>query len=156
MIPGLLQTEEYVRALFEGYQKDEKWIERAVEVRKRRQQNLTPTQRKQAWFIIDESALQRWIGGAAATRRQFDHLRTMAAQPNINISLLPFSLGAHPGMRASFTILEFASNEDTIVNIESPESDAFEDNLETTSEFLEIFTNLKEIANTCRGVRRSA
>ena len=146
VVPGLLQTEEYVRALFEGYQKDEEWVERAIEVRKRRQQNLMPKQGKHAWFIIDESALQRWVGGPDATRRQFAHLRIMAAQPNISIRLVPFSLGVHPGMRASFTILEFASGEDTIVNIESPETDDIEDNLETASKFFEIFTNLEDIA----------
>jgi transcriptional regulator with XRE-family HTH domain len=148
VIPGLLQTEEYMRALFVGYMKEEAWIERAVQVRKRRQQNLTPEQGKQCLFIIDESAMQRWIGGADVTRRQFEHLKEMAKQPNINIRVVPFSLGTHPAMRSSFTILDFVSHEeDTVVSIESPAKDILvKDKPDETSEYLEIFEMLEDIA----------
>ncbi|HWM20626.1 MAG TPA: helix-turn-helix transcriptional regulator [Ilumatobacteraceae bacterium] len=149
VVPGLLQTEEYMRALFQGYMgNDEEWIERAVQVRKRRQQILAPDSGKRAWFIIDEAALHRWIGGPAVTRRQFDRLREMSKQPNINIRLVPFSVGMHPGMRASFTILDFASDdEDSIVSVENPDSDALiKDNVDSTSEFIERFSLLEDIA----------
>jgi transcriptional regulator with XRE-family HTH domain len=147
VLPGLLQTEEYMRRLFQGYRDDETWIERAVQARTRRQQILAPGSGKRASFIIDEAALQRWIGGQDVTRRQFEHLRAMAKQPNISIRLVPFAVGMHPGMRGSFTILDFESDDEgTIVSIESLESDAIEDDLETTSTFLDIFTILEDIA----------
>jgi len=148
VVPGLLQTEEFMRAFFAGYMEGEEWIERGVKVRTRRQQGLAPEQGKQAVFIIDESAVQRWIGGAEITRRQFEHLRQMAKQPNISIRIVPFSLGMHPGMRASFTILDFASHEeDTIVSVENPEKDMLvKDDADSTSKYLEIFSMLEEIA----------
>ena len=148
VIPGLLQTEEFMRAFFAGYMHSEEWIERGVKVRSRRQRALAPEQGKEALFIIDESALHRWIGGADVTRRQFDHLRQVAKQPNLDIRIVPFSLGMHPGMRASFTILDFASHdEDTIVSIENPEKDMLvKDDPDSKSKYLEIFETLEEIA----------
>lgn len=148
VIPGLLQTEEFMRAFFAGYMNDTEWIERGVQVRTRRQQGLAPDSGKQALFIIDESALHRWIGGAEVTRRQLEHLRDMAKQPNIDIRIVPFSLGMHPGMRASFTILDFPSHdEDTIVSVENPEKDMLvKDGPDETSKYLEIFSILEEIA----------
>lgn len=148
VIPGLLQSEEYMRAVFTGYMKSADWIERAVQVRTRRQQSLAPEHGKQARFIIDESALHRWIGGPDVTRHQFEHLRRMAKQPNITIRVAPFSLGMHPGMRASFTVLDFAAHdEDTIVSVENPEKDMLvKDDPDSTSKYLEIFEALEEIA----------
>jgi len=148
VIPGLLQTDEFMRAFFTGYKESTEWIERSVKVRTRRQLALTPEQGRKALFIIDESALHRWIGGAEVARRQFDHLRQMAKQPNVDIRIVPFSLGMHPGMRASFTILDFAAHdEDTIVSVENPEQDLLvKDNADSTSKYLEIFEQLEEIA----------
>jgi transcriptional regulator with XRE-family HTH domain len=148
VIPGLLQTEEFMREFFAGYMHGEEWIERGVKVRTRRQRALAPEHGKKALFIIDESALHRWIGGAEVTRRQFEHLRQMAKQPNINIRIVPFSHGMHAGMRASFTILDFAfHDEDTIVSVENPEKDMLvKDKPEETSKYLEIFEMLEEIA----------
>jgi transcriptional regulator with XRE-family HTH domain len=148
VLPGLLQTEDYMRALFEGYMYDEARIERAIRVRAMRQRVLAPARGMQASFMIDEAALQRWIGGADVTRRQLDHLREMAGQPNVSIRVVPFSVGMHPGVRGSFTILEYESDDqDTIVNIESPHNDVLiRDDLETTSEFVESFYALEEIA----------
>jgi transcriptional regulator with XRE-family HTH domain len=148
VIPGLLQTEEYMRALFAAYMKNDEWIERAVEVRKLRQRSLAPEQGKQGLFIIDESAMQRWIGGAQVTRHQFEHLKEMANQPNIDIRIVPFALGTHPGMRSSFTILDFSSHEeDTVVSVENPEKDMLvKDKPDETSEYLEIFEMLEDVA----------
>jgi transcriptional regulator with XRE-family HTH domain len=150
VIPGLLQTEDFMRAFFTGYMKSDDWIERGVRVRTRRQQILAPEQGKQAQFVIDESALHRWIGGADVIRRQFEHLRRMAKQPNVTIRIVPFSLGMHPGMRASFTILDFAAHdEDTIVSIENPEKDMLvKDDPDSTSKYLETFEQLEEIATS--------
>lgn len=148
VIPGLLQTEEVMRAIFVGYMNDAERIERAVQVRMRRQQGLAPENGKRGVFIIDESALHRWIGGEEAARSQIEHLRQMAKQPNVDIRIVPFSLGMHPGMRASFTILDFPSHdEDTIVSIENPEKDTLvKDGPNETSKYLEIFAALEEIA----------
>jgi transcriptional regulator with XRE-family HTH domain len=147
VVPGLLQTEAYARALFGGYMDDRERIERAVRVRMRRQKVLAPDRGTQASFVIDEAALHRWIGGPEVIREQLDHLKNVAKQPNVSIRVVPFSVGMHPGMRGSFTIFEFAEDEDPVVNIEDPHRDALiRDDLETTSEFIETFYALDEIA----------
>lgn len=147
VVPGLLQTEDYVNALIRGYESDEARIERAVRIRMRRQQILEPSAGRQAWFIIDEAALHRWIGGPDVARAQLVHLKEMAKQPNVSIRVIPFSAGMHIGMRASFTLFEFPSDEDLIVNIEDPYREALiRDDLATTSEFVEAFYSLQEVA----------
>jgi hypothetical protein len=82
------------------------------------------------------------------THRQFEHLKEMAKQPNINIRVVPFHLGTHPGMRSSFTILDFSSHEeDTVVSIENPEKEMIvKDKPDETSQYLEIFGMLEDIA----------
>ncbi|GAB3449853.1 helix-turn-helix domain-containing protein [Actinophytocola sediminis] len=147
VVPGLLQIEDYTRAIIRGYESDEEKIERSVRIRKRRQQILDPDAGREIWFIIDEAALHRWIGGPAVARAQLVHLKEMARQPNISIRVIPFSAGMHIGMRASFTLLEFPSDEDLIVNIEDPYREALvRDDLQTTSEFVEAFYSLQEVA----------
>jgi hypothetical protein len=146
-VPGLLQTEAYTRNLFRAYMDDEERMDRGVRVRMRRQEILAPERGKQVSFVIDEAALHRWIGGREVILNQLEHLRTIAKQPNVSIGIVPFSVGIHPGMRGSFTVLDFASDEqDPIVNIESPHSDVLiRDDLDTTSEFIETFYALEEI-----------
>jgi transcriptional regulator with XRE-family HTH domain len=153
VVPGLLQTEDYMRAVFQGTKSDKKWIERAVEVRTRRQQVLAPERKKTAAFIIDEAALQRWIGGPEVTRRQLEHLREMAKQPNIGIRIVPFTVGMHAGLRASFTILEFSpDDEEAVVNVESPYRDALiKDDFENAKVHLESFSSLEEVATPEEG-----
>ncbi|MCT2587038.1 helix-turn-helix domain-containing protein [Actinophytocola gossypii] len=145
-VPGLLQTEPYMRTLFEGYMNEPERVERAARIRRRRQELLAPERGKEFWFVIDEGALHRWIGGPAVAREQLEHLRVMAKQPNINIRVVPFSVGMHPGLRGSFTIFEFPSeDEDPIVNLESPHSDVLiRDDLDTTSEFVETYYELDD------------
>jgi hypothetical protein len=148
VVPGLLQTEAYTRALFRGYANDPERIDRAVRVRRRRQEILAPEHGKQLLFIIDEAALHRWIGGPRVIFEQLDHLKKVARQPNVSIRIVPFSVGMHPGMRGSFTILEFTSeDEDPVVNIEDPHRDVLiTDDLESTSKYIERFYALEDIA----------
>lgn len=147
-VPGLLQTEAYARNLFRAYMDDEDRIDMAVNVRMRRQEILAPERGKRTSFVIDEAALHRWIGGREVVRQQLEHLKVVGKQSNIKIGIVPFTIGIHPGMRDSFTVLEFAADEqDPIVNIESSHRDVLiRDDLETTSEFIETFFTLEEIA----------
>lgn len=157
VVPGLLQTEDYAKTLIAGYQPDEDWVERAVRVRMRRQRILEPEAGRQAWFLIDEAALHRWIGGPTVARAQLAHLKEMAKRPNISIRVVRFSAGMHIGIKASFTLFEFASDdEDMIVNIENADRDALvRDDLDTTSQFVESFYALEEIATAAEDLDRT-
>ncbi|WP_432091902.1 helix-turn-helix domain-containing protein [Streptomyces sp. NRRL F-5630] len=109
-VPGLLQTENYVRAIHqrahEGLPHDE--IDRLVAVRMTRQAALD---RKLAPLkfaaIINESVLYRQVGGPSVMRPQIEHLIEMAEHPAVRIQVVPFKAGAHAGMNGSFTLLRF-------------------------------------------------
>lgn len=148
VVPGLLQTEDYMRALFRSNANyDHERIERAVRVRLRRQEILAPDSGRKAWFLIDESALHRWVGGPEVARTQLTRLKEAARQPNISIRVVPFSAGMHPGMFHEFTIFEFAAeDEDTVVNVEDAESALIRDEPEITSTFIESYYVMEDLA----------
>jgi transcriptional regulator with XRE-family HTH domain len=148
VVPGLLQTEEYMRSIFAYYDYETEQFERAVYMRQRRQKLLDPELGRQTWFIIDEAALRRWIGGREVIVRQLAHLKEMAKRPNVNIQMVPFSVGMHAGIPGGFTIFEIPTTEDEyVLYLETPRhDDIIRDDLETTSEFLESFYRLEEAA----------
>ena len=109
VMPGLLQTEAYTRALFTQQRLNDSADElnRRVKVRLARQAALTEDPPLQLWAIIDESALHRRIGSVEIMRDQLTHLIAMSSHGNINIQVLPYSEGAHPGTLGSVAILQF-------------------------------------------------
>lgn len=121
LIPGLLQTADYARAVFRGGMViDEDTIERRVHARLARQQILGRDQPPGLWAIIDEAALSKHVGGPAVMRQQILHLITMAARPTIGIQVLPNAAGAHASMTGSFTILSYPTPDDSdLVYIET-------------------------------------
>ncbi len=109
IVPGLLQTEDYSRALLsaQGLIDSEDEIERRVKVRLARQACLTDEPRLNLWTIIDEGALHRQIGGKAVMRAQLQHLIDISRRANVTVQVLPFVEGGHPGTLGSLAILEF-------------------------------------------------
>jgi transcriptional regulator with XRE-family HTH domain len=110
-LPALLQTSSYTRALLRGarppgYLSAED-IEQIVELRRRRQQRLLAGELSLG-VVIDEAALSRLVGGVETMRRQFEYLQEMADHPQVEIRVVPFSRGSHPGIDGSFKHLRFA------------------------------------------------
>jgi transcriptional regulator with XRE-family HTH domain len=108
-IPGLLQSEEYARAVF-GQSRpviNDDELERRVGLRAQRQKVLTDGQGPRLWAVIDEAALRRPVGGPKVMRGQVQHLIDMAEQPNVVIQVMPFRFGAHAGESGAFSILRF-------------------------------------------------
>ncbi len=123
LIAGLLQTEEYARAVFRGDQvlTDEALLERHILARMVRQKILDREDPPHFWAVIDEAALTKLVGGPAVIRDQLRHICKMAAKPHITIQVLPDSVGAHSGMMGAFTILDFPAPDDpSMVYIETP------------------------------------
>jgi transcriptional regulator with XRE-family HTH domain len=114
VLPGLLQTEDYARAVIASVLPDSaaEEITRSVELRLARQQVLTRDDPLQLWAILDEAALHRAVGGNQVMRSQLDRLVEMATKPNITVQIVPFTVGEHPGMDSPFTILEFPGSAD--------------------------------------------
>ncbi|GAA0488910.1 transcriptional regulator [Paractinoplanes deccanensis] len=109
IVPGLLQTDEYARAVIEvGADVGEaETIQRRLALRMARQAVLTREPPPQLRVVIDEAVLHREVGGPEVLRRQLARLLEAAGRPGVELLVLPFSAGAHAGMTESFMVLEF-------------------------------------------------
>ena len=116
IVPGLLQTEAYMRALFAtsvSPDPQQARLERAVSLRLARQRRLTgPAAPLTFAAIIDESVVHRRIGDGTVMTDQLRHLIAMSQLPNVTLQILPFSAGEHPLLGRSAAILEFAEAPD--------------------------------------------
>ncbi|MFG1875096.1 helix-turn-helix domain-containing protein [Sphaerisporangium sp. NPDC049003] len=109
LIHGLLQTEDYARAVIRSALMSllpPAEIDRRVEVRMTRQEALRRESPLKIWAVLDEAVLNRMTGGEKTMREQGRHLLEQAELPNVTIQVLPNALGAHPGT-VEFSILEF-------------------------------------------------
>ncbi|MGW1199744.1 helix-turn-helix domain-containing protein [Streptomyces sp. NPDC002536] len=148
LIPGMLQTEEYMRALAVTWSPDitGERLDRFVEARQQRQELLEREERPEFFYILDEAVIRRWIGGPGVMRAQLQHLKELASRPGISIQVLPFSIGAHVGLRGSFVLLEFDAEMDEILYLENPlDEPTFSDDTDKTSRFLETFWELERL-----------
>lgn len=108
-IPALLQTRDYAQALVEGMAPKiaTDTVQQLVEARVIRQQLLTGERPLRYWAIVDEGALHRLVGGPAIMSAQLRSMLDQAMLSNITVQVVPFGLGAHPGMEGNFSILRF-------------------------------------------------
>lgn len=109
-IPGLLQTREYAEAIYRAGERQltDEEIHALVELRMTRQKILERAEgAPQLWSVLDECALQRLVGGPDVMRAQLDHLIKMTERTNVEIQVLPNSVGAHAGIEGTFTILDY-------------------------------------------------
>jgi transcriptional regulator with XRE-family HTH domain len=148
MIPGLLQTEDYARALIRGlmtYDADE--IERRVEVKLTRQQLLAREDRPHLWAILDEAAVRRVVGGRAIMRAQLLHLANTVEQGRTTIQVLPYGAGSHPGQAGPFIILGFAEpTEPEVVYMETIGANVYVDKPEEVRLYATAFDQLRAVA----------
>jgi transcriptional regulator with XRE-family HTH domain len=147
-IPGILQTEDYARAVIPGG-----WpgattneVETHVAARMRRQDLLTTPDRPNLWAIIDEAALHRLVGGPNVMQAQLAHLIDCAHSPHTTIQVIPFSAGAHSGMRGSFIILRFGPQDPDVVYIDSMAGDLFLDEEADLITYNMTFEHLRAVA----------
>ena len=108
-VPGLLQTEDYMRTLFRNSRRHptDTEIDRDVQARLLRQRRLTEEPGLELVAIVDESALRRPVGGVEVMRAQLRQVAGRATLPSVCLQVLPISLGVHSGMDGSFTVLGF-------------------------------------------------
>jgi transcriptional regulator with XRE-family HTH domain len=120
ILPGMMQTAEYFRALHQNSPHDftAERIEQFTEVRLKRQRILTRPDPPRFWAILDEAALRRSVGGPTAMRDQLSHIIEMSTLPNVTLQVIPFDAGAHAAMDTSFTILEFNDPVPAMVYVE--------------------------------------
>lgn len=107
LVPGLLQTDDYARAVV-ALAHDDRDVNRRVELRRKRQQILDVPGGPALWVIIDESVLRRPVGGRDVLRGQLEHLLKMSHHPKVTVQVLPYAASGHAAVASSFAILRFA------------------------------------------------
>jgi len=114
LIPGLLQTPDYARALIRAGrpQDTDDDIERRIQARIQRQEILTRENPPELWAILDEAAIRRQVGGADVMRAQLKKLAEVSRRPNITLQVVPFRTGAYMSEESGFILLGFAERED--------------------------------------------
>lgn len=108
LVNGLLQTEEYARAVFAMWQPllDEALTEQRVAARLARQEVFSRRPAPHLSFVIEEAVLLRPLGGGAVWRGQLEHLMLMAEKRNVVIQVMPLSRQEHAGLAGPFTLME--------------------------------------------------
>jgi transcriptional regulator with XRE-family HTH domain len=108
-VPGLLQTEDYARAVLRTQvMATDDQIEEMVKARMERQAILARDKPPMLWVILTEIVLRIPVGGARVMRDQVARLLDLGTRPNVVIQVIPASVGAHEGFRGPFTIADFA------------------------------------------------
>ena len=149
LVPGLLQTEDYARAVISagnltGTQED---VERRVALRMARQPALLGSDPPQLWAVLDEGVLHRTVGGRGMMRLQLDHLLDLATMPNVAVQVIPFGAGAHPGMGKPFVILAFPEREDPdVVYLEDLTSTLYVEDVDEVDKYNVLFNHLRATA----------
>jgi transcriptional regulator with XRE-family HTH domain len=146
-IPGLLQTEEYARAVIRGFlpRIDADVLEERVEIRMKRQGILQKARPPRYWVLLDESALHRHVGGARVMAQQLAQLRELAELPHVTIQVVPFTVGAHMGFDSAFMILEFdeAAGVPDTVYMDTLAGQIFQEKPQQVDQFREVLNHLR-------------
>jgi hypothetical protein len=144
-IPGLLQTDDYMRAVIGGAQLEESSEEmgRRVRLRMARQTLLTREHPPRLWAVVDEAAMRRPVGGPEVMRGQLERLIDASKLPNVTLQVLPFAVGAHSGMPGAFSILRFADPElPDVVYLEHLTNAVYLDKRDEVERYLDVMESL--------------
>jgi transcriptional regulator with XRE-family HTH domain len=148
VVPGLLQTVGYARAILErrraGSDSPE-LIEQRVQVRMMRQRVLTEDNPPKFWAILDEAALHRIVGSVAVMLAQLDRLAELSGSGNVTVEVIPYEAGAHPGYTL-FNIFEFAGTLPAVVYMEGLFGEIYYEREKDVGRYEDIFTALHAIA----------
>jgi len=149
LIPGLLQIEDYARAVIRAgmVNSPAEDIERRVALLMARQPAVVREDPPKVWAVLDEAALRRRVGGAGVMRLQLEHLLAQAALPNVAVQVIPFGGGAHPAMGRPFIILVFPERVDTdVVYLEDLTSALYLEDVAEVDRYNVFFNHLRATA----------
>jgi transcriptional regulator with XRE-family HTH domain len=148
LIPGLLQTPDYARAANEVVVPEpaSKRLDEWTEVRLRRQRRLTQEPLLSFRVVLDEAALRRVVGGPGVMGAQLEHLIEAASLPNVTLQIIPYDVGAYPGMDTTFNIVEFAGPVPGVVYVEGLLGWQYVKNQQKISRYQQVFDQLCSVA----------
>lgn len=148
-VPGLLQTENYARAVIRGVLPlaTDADVQARVEARMQRQESLRKTDPLRLWAILDEAVLHRQTGGKTVMAEQLEALARAAGQPHITLQVIPFASGAHAGMPGSFVVMDFPDAADpALVYVDSMAGDLFLEREADVRRYATTFEHLRATA----------
>jgi transcriptional regulator with XRE-family HTH domain len=144
-VPGLLQTEDYARAVVSiglGRAPGSE-IETKVRVRMERQRILERPDPPAIWAVIDEAALRRPMSGRSVMHAQIQHLLDLMKRPNVTVQVVPFRQGGHAAESGAFTILRFEEQDlPDVVYLEQLVSALYLDKREQVDRYAEVMVRL--------------
>lgn len=151
VVPGLLQTSRYARAVHEGGMPrlEPDVIEQRIEERIRRQMLLSGEKPPCFSAVLDEAVLHRQVGGPAVMYEQIGKIIESSLKPRASVQILPYAVGAHPAMESDFTVLKFATpatSVPSVVYVEGLAGQIYLDRPEDADRYLQVFAHLREIA----------
>ncbi|MFF4282143.1 helix-turn-helix domain-containing protein [Streptomyces kronopolitis] len=144
LVMGILQTDGYARAIFQGYfsHEQEEAIEGKVMARVRRREVFDRDTPPYLWTILHEACLRTIVGGAEVMAGQLEYLLTAAASPHIKLQVMPFSAGAPAASSRPFTVLRFTTSP-TVLYTETPVGARMHDSAQTVDAALDDYDLLR-------------
>ncbi|MFJ1746181.1 helix-turn-helix domain-containing protein [Streptomyces sp. NPDC088116] len=154
-IPGLLQTEDYARAVLKvGAHRNAEELERRVALRIKRQQLLAKPDAPILWILMEEAVLLRPVGGAEVMRNQVDRLLEATELPNVTLQIMPFSVGPHLGAFGPFHLFRFDIPElPDVVYTENLTGAVYMEQRPDIAAYLEVLDNMSARAAPVDGTR---
>jgi transcriptional regulator with XRE-family HTH domain len=150
LVHGLLQTEDYARALLSALRVEDtrNTVEKLVDFRMTRQAQLTRAGTPlRLWVILEEEVLKRPVGGRAVMQAQLQRILESAEEPAITVQVLPTSRGAHAGLDGSFSLFEFPDPGDPdVAYVGGPVGTVFIEKFEDVKRFAIRFDHLRAAA----------
>ena len=150
LVPGLLQTEDYARAVIRavrpGY--DEESVERRVIARLARQKELLDRiSPLDLALVLNEAVLRRLVGGAPTMAAQLRALAGAAQRPGVMLQVLPFSAGAHASLEGGFVLIQFPGEDDPdVVYVEGIMGDLYLESVEEVKRYQSAFERNQAVA----------
>jgi hypothetical protein len=146
VLPGLLQTRDYLEAVLRGSLRSPAWQRKAIEARLRRQEILDRTDGtapRVIAVITEASLMYRW-GTAADRRDQILHLIGLSKRPNVELRIQRFADGPPTGMHSMVNIFDFADGESSVVYLETDTTIQEVSNAEEVQTYMEGFGRVRD------------
>ncbi|MGP4044114.1 helix-turn-helix domain-containing protein [Streptomyces sp. 2A115] len=147
VVPGLLQTRPYAESLIAGALPEAAPgdVDKRVQVRLRRQERISDLENPlRLWAVLDEAALRRTVGNRQVMIEQLEHLVEMSHVPYVTVQVIPFTMGAHPGVSGQYAILEFPDAADSsVVYIEGVTSDLYLEKANDVQKYSVMYEHLR-------------
>ena len=149
VVPGLLQTEEYARAIHDAAEPESATteltpdvVELRVKARLRRQSLLMETKPLGFWAVLDEAVLHRVVGSSRIMEAQLRRIVELADLQNVTVQILPYEVGAHPAPGSMFNILQFTAAVPDVVYVEGLAGWIYIERPEDVTRYSRIFARL--------------